>query len=155
MTVGFHDFQFYLEKNLFKLQHDLESGTYRHGGYRKFTVCDNKKREISCAGIRDRIVHRLIYDYLVPIFDKTFIYDAWSCRKGKGLVGAIERVQEFLRKNPHAYIWRTDIRRFFGSVDQSVLMKLIERRISDPNAPRLIYEVVESFPEVQREREST
>ena len=74
MTAELHEFQFYVENNLFKLQYDLEKDNYRHGGYRKFTVCDNKKREISCAGIRDRVVHRLIYDYLVPIFDKTFIF---------------------------------------------------------------------------------
>jgi retron-type reverse transcriptase len=154
MTGELHEFQFYLEKNLSELQAELESGTYQHGSYRQFTVCDNKRREISCAGIRDRVVHRLIYDYLVPIFDKTFSHDAWSCRKGKGLIGAIERAQEFLRKNPRAYIWRADVRKFFDSVDQPTLMKLIERRISDPRALRLIKEVVGSFPEVQRERES-
>ena len=150
MTDELHAFQFYLEQNLTKLQRDLENGTYRHGGYRKFTVCDNKKREISCAGIRDRIVHRLIYDYLVPIFDKTFIYDAWSCRKGKGLIGAIERAQEFLRKNPRAYVWRADIKKFFESVKQKVLIKLIQRRGSDPKALQIICEVITSFPERER-----
>lgn len=153
MTAELHDFQFYLEKNLFKLQCDIESGTYRHGGYRKFTVCDNKKREISCSCIRDRIIHRLIYDYLVPIFDKTFIYDAWSCRKGKGLLACIKRTQKFLEKNPQAYVWRADIRKFFDSVDQSVLIKLIERKISDPKVLWLIREVTNSFQTVQRERE--
>lgn len=153
MTAELHAFQFYLEMNLFRLHQDLESGTYGHGGYRKFTVCDNKRREISVSCIRDRVVHRLIYDYLVPIFDRTFIYDAWSCRTGKGLLGAIERVQSFLRKNPRAYVWRADIRKFFDSVDQAELIKLIERRISDPKALRLIREVVSSFPTVQRERE--
>jgi len=151
VTDELHAFQFHLEKNLSDLQRDLGSGIYRHGGYRKFTVCDNKRREISCAGIRDRVVHRLLYDYLVPIFDKTFIYDAWSCRKGKGLLGAIERSQSFLKKNLWAYVWRADIRKFFDSVGQSVLMKLIQRRITDPAALGIIREVVLSFP--QRERE--
>ncbi|MBU2552844.1 MAG: hypothetical protein KKF98_00195 [Bacteroidetes bacterium] len=154
MTAELHDFQFHIEKNLSDFQHDLENTTYRHGGYRKFTVCDNKRREISCSGIRDRVVHRLFYDYLVPIFDKTFIYDAWSCRTGKGLLGAIERAQSFLQKNPRAYVWRADIRKFFDSVDQFTLIKSIERRISDPKALRLIREVVSSYPTMQRERES-
>jgi len=39
-------------------------------------------------------------------------------------------------------------------VDQVVLMKLIECRISDPKALRLIREVVSSYPTMQRERES-
>ena len=153
MTADLHDFQFYLEKNLVDLQRDLENSAYHHGGYRKFTVCDNKKREISCSCIRDRVVHRLIYDYLVPIFDKTFIYDAWSCRKGKGLLACIERAQEFMKKNPRAFIWRADVRKFFDSVDQSVLIRLIERKISDQKAIWLIREVISSSFTVQRERE--
>ena len=153
MTDELHVFQFNLEKNLSDLQCDLENGNYRHGSYRKFTVCDNKRREISVSGIRDRIVHRILYDYLAPIFDKTFICDAWSCRKGKGLLGAIERAQEFLKKNPRAYVWRADIRKFFDSVDQSILIKLIQRKVSDPKMLWLIREVVSSFSTVQRERE--
>lgn len=97
-TYELDTFQYYLEKNLFELFENLNDGTYRHGGYRMFTVCDNKKREISVASIRDRVVHRLIYDFLEKIYDKTFIFDAWSCRKEKGLLGAIERANGFLKR---------------------------------------------------------
>ena len=152
-TPEFHGFQYYLEKNLSELQAELKNGTYKHGSYRQFTVCDNKRREIAVARIRDRTVHRLVYDYLIPIFDKIFIYDAWSCRTGKGLPGAIERAQGFLEKNPQAYVWRADIKKFFDSVDQAVLMELIQSRISDPKILRLIREVVGSYPTTQRERE--
>ena len=152
MTAELHEFQFHLERNLFELQRDFGGGAYRHGSYKKFTVCDNKKREISVAGIRDRVVHRLLYDYLVPIFDKTFIYDAWSCRKGKGLLACIERTQKYLTAHSHSFVWRADIRKFFDSVDQEILILLIERRVLDPAALRIIRETVFSFP--QRERES-
>lgn len=92
-----HAFRYHLEKNLYKLFRDLNDGTYRHGGYKKFVVCDNKRREISVATIRDRVVHRIIYDHLEKTFDKTFIYDAWSCRKTKGLFGAIDQINGFLK----------------------------------------------------------
>lgn len=149
-----HTFQFYLEKNLFDLQRGIQNKTYRHGGYRVFTVCDNKRRVISVAPIRDRIVHRLVYDYLVPIYDKTFIFDAWSCRRGKGLLACIERTQIFLRKNPQAYVWRADIRKFFDSVDQKILPGLVFRKVKCPEAQWLIREVINSFPKMQRERET-
>ena len=105
-TPDLHFFQYNLEKNLFELSRDLRLKRYRHGGYRKFIVNENKRREISVALVRDRLVHRLIYDYLEKIYNNTFIYDAWSCRKGKGLLGAIERTQAFLKPSksvpPHA-----------------------------------------------------
>ena len=114
-SIELHAFQYDLEKNLRELHKDLNEGQYHHGGYRKFTVCDNKKREISVAQIRDRVVHRLIYDYLEKIYDKTFIYDAWSCRKGKGLLGAIERTACFLKRyDTHTHTHTHTAKPFFG-----------------------------------------
>ena len=108
-------------------------------------VCDNKRREVSVSTVRDRVVHRLIYDYLNKIYDKTFIYDAWSCRVGKGLMGAIERAQQFLKSYPKSYIWRGDVRKFFDSVDQEVLLQLLLRRVKDQKVCSLICEIIRSF----------
>ena len=142
MSDEMHEFQYHLESRLFELHKDLNEGTYKHGNYRHFMVCDNKRREISVSPIRDRIVHRLLYDYLVPIWDKTFIYDAWSCRKGKGLLGAIERTHQFLKSYPNSYIWRSDVQKFFDNVDQRVLFELLKRRVRDRRALLLIREVL-------------
>ncbi|PJC38007.1 hypothetical protein CO045_02470 [Candidatus Peregrinibacteria bacterium CG_4_9_14_0_2_um_filter_41_14] len=144
MSDEMHEFQYHLESRLFELHKDLNEGTYKHGNYRHFMVCDNKRREISVSPIRDRIVHRLLYDYLVPIWDKTFIYDAWSCRKGKGLLGAIERTHQFLKSYPNSYIWRSDVQKFFDNVDQRVLFELLKRRVRDRRALLLIREVLKS-----------
>lgn len=148
------NFNYYLEENLRFLHRDLNNNEYRHGRYRKFVVTDNKRREISVAGIRDRVVHRLIYEYLCKIFDKTFIFDAWSCRKNKGLIGAIKRAQRFLSQNPDGYIWRSDIKKFFGSIDQPTMLKIIFRKIKDPEAIGLLREIVGSYKITQNERES-
>ncbi len=144
-TAELHEFQYYLERNLFSLFTDLNKGTYRHGGYRKFTVSDNKRREISVASIRDRVVHRLVYDFLTPLYDKTFVYDAWSCRVGKGLLGAIERAQQFLRQFPRAFVWRSDIQKFFDSVDHQTLLAILSRKIKDAKAYALLTEIISSF----------
>lgn len=145
-NIELDEFQYNLENELFKLHEELNVRTYKHGCYRKFTVCDNKKREISVASVRDRLVHRLVYDYLTPIYDKTFIFDAWSCRVGKGLLGAIERTQDFLRRNSMGYIWKADVKKFFDNVDHDVLKKILNLRIHDPNAIWLIHEIIDSYP---------
>jgi retron-type reverse transcriptase len=136
-TAELHTFQYHLEKNLYDLFCELNSGQYRHGGYRTFVVCDNKRREISVSTIRDRVVHRIIYDYLNEIYDKTFIYDAWSCRVGKGLLGAIQRIQIFLQKYPNSYIWKADVKKFFDSVDHEALLNILSFRIKDEMTIRL------------------
>lgn len=138
-------FTFYLEGNLFKLYEDLNTGNYRHGDYRRFTVTDNKKRVISVASIRDRIVHRLLYEYLVQIYNKTFIFDVWSCRKDKGLFGAIERTQKFLLAHHSGFVWRVDITKFFDNVDQAVLFSLLQKRVNNEKALTILKEVIASF----------
>ena len=127
-TEDLYEFQYHLEENLFDLYSVLNNGTYVHGGYHKFIISDNKRREIAVASIRDRIVHRLLYDQFVTIWDKTFIHDAWSCRKGKGLLGAIQRTQDFLQSYPRAYVWRADIKKFFDNVNHEILTNLILKR---------------------------
>lgn len=134
-----------LEENLFRLHKDLNLGRYKHGPYCQFTVFDNKKRDIIVPPIRDRVVHRMIYEYLVHIFDKTFIYNVWSCRKDKGLQGAIERTQFFANKYANGFVWRADIKKFFDSVNQGVLLKCIERRIADLPTLQIIREVIFSY----------
>lgn len=140
-TKELHAFQYGLERNLRELYAALNDGNYRHGCYAHFTVCDNKRCQIAMAPIRDRVVHRLIYDYLVPIYDGTFIFDAWSCRASKGLIAAIERTQKFLATHPQSFIWRADIKKFFDSVDHNILLQILLHRVRDPKAFGLINEL--------------
>lgn len=152
-SVAIEEFAYALEDNLLSLHRELDRGRYRHGGYRQFTVTDNKRRDISVASVRDRVVHRLVYEYLVELYDCTFIFDAWSCRKEKGLLGAVERTQDFLRRYPRSFIWRSDITKFFDSVSQDVLLKILRRKINDEKVFWLLKEILSSYSCAARARE--
>jgi len=151
-TSELHLFQYNLERELSQLYHDLNSGTYQHGLYRKFIVSDNKRREISVAAIRNRVVHRLVYNYLVPIYDNSFIFDAWSCRVGKGLLAAIERTQKFLKANPNSYVWKGDVRKFFDSVDQNTLFKILGSKINDQQTLAILSQIIFSFSSISGQK---
>ena len=144
-TTGLEHFRFHLEKNLTELSSELQSKAYKHGGYRSFSVSDTKRRDIAVAPIKNRFVHRLLYEHLVKIYDRTFIDDVWSCREGKGLLGAIERAQDFLAKNPNGFFWRGDVRKFFDSVDHETLLHILGRRINDDVTMRLLKTVIDSY----------
>ena len=90
-------FEFNAEENLLKLKKQLEKQTYRHGGYREFIVNDSKKRRIQAAPFRDRVIHHALCNIIEPIFDQTFIFDSYACRKEKGTHKALKRLKEFLR----------------------------------------------------------
>lgn len=152
-TLELKKFTYFLEQNLFQLYHKLNNSSYGHGGYKKFIATDNKRREISVASIKDRIVHRLVYEYLIEIYDKTFIFDVWSCRKKKGLFGAIKRAQKFLTKYPKFFVWRADVKKFFDNVDQRTLLEMLFFRVKDARALNILNEIILSYRVFERERE--
>ena len=82
---------------------------------------------------------------MIEIFDRTFVFDAWSCRKGKGLLGAIERAQVFIKKYTNGFVWRADIRKFFDNVDHGTLFQLLKRKIRDEKALFLLKEIITQF----------
>ena len=138
-------FEAELEENLLLLCRDLNSGTYRHSDYSHKIVNEKKRRDIFVASVRDRVVHRLLYDYLTPIFDPVLDYDVWSCRVGKGLHACLWRVANLMTRFPDAWVWRADISKFFDNVNQDVLKNCLIRRVSDPRALELCYEIINSY----------
>ena len=83
-------------------------------------------------------------------FDKSFIFDSYSCRLNKGTHKAVNRLEEFARKvsknnTKTCYILKCDIKKFFDSVDHNILIKLIERKIKDIEAIWLINKIIKSF----------
>ncbi len=136
--------------NILKLNRDLENHIYKHGGYQCFKINDPKPRTIHKASVRDRLLHHALYRILYPFFDKTFISDSFSCRNNKGTHKAINRFRKFARivsKNNTKTCWvlKCDIKKFFASIDQYILVKILEQYIPDENVVNLSKEIIFSF----------
>ena len=138
------DFNFHLEKDVEILRRELADGTYRHGAYRSFMIHEPKKRMISAAPFRDRVVHHAAHDIIEPLIDKTFIHDSYACRQGKGTHKAVDRAQSFLRAN--RFCLHGDIRKYFPSIDHGILKAMFAKRIVDKKLLWLLTEIVDSAP---------
>ena len=146
-----NEFALHLADNLHQLMRDLECGKYMHGPYEEYVICDPKKRFIHKAGVRDRVVHRLVYNALYGYFDKRYIYDSYSCRLGKGTHKAYERFRHFVNKvsknyTKPCYVLKFDIRKCFESIDTSLLKEILTKHISDMKLLDLVFVIVDSFP---------
>lgn len=147
-------FQSQLAENIAELHHMLTDRTYEHGGYTAFNVSDPKPRNIHKALVRDRVLHHLIYKELYPYFEDRFIYDSYSCRKWKGTHKALDRFTYFAGKvsknnTRTCYVLKCDIRKFFASIDQTILLQILKRHIEDTEILWLIQRVVSSFHTTQ------
>jgi RNA-directed DNA polymerase len=144
------EFRTNLMDNIFKLHHDLVYHKYEHGGYEAFKVFDPKTRNIHKATVSDRLLHHAIYRQLYPFFDRTFIFDSYSCRLEKGTHKAIVRFNQFflkVSKNNTNTCWvlKGDVRKFFASIDHSILMDILKEYIPDEKIVWLLQEVIGSF----------
>lgn len=134
-------FGFDLETQLVRLQDELVGGTYQPGPYREFEIFEPKRRMISAAPFRDRVVHHALCNVLEPIFERTFIHDSYACRKGKGTHAAVDRFQHFART--HRYVLKCDLRKFFPSVDHEVLKSAVARKIKDRETLALVHTIID------------
>ena len=96
------------EEQLINIQNNLSYETYEVGKYHTFYVYEPKKRLIMSLPFKDRIVQWAIYRQLFPLYEKTFIFNSYACRKGKGTHKAADRLQYWLRqteRKPERYYY--------------------------------------------------
>lgn len=139
-----------LMDNIVELHEDLVNKTYIHGSYESFYINDPKRRHIHKASVRDRLLHHAIYRILYPFFDHTFIADSFSCRVNKGTHAALERFKRMgyqVSRNNTLTCWilKCDIKKFFASIDQRILLHILEQYIPDNDILWLLKNIIISF----------
>jgi hypothetical protein len=135
-------FEYRLEDNLLQLQRELLEKTYQPGEYHSFHIHDPKKRLISAAPFRDRVVHHALCNLIEPIFERSSIFDSYANRVGKGTHRALDRAQQFARR--FRYVLQCDVRQFFPSIDHAILHNTLARKITDANALWLVDQILKS-----------
>jgi len=141
-TPAVATFEYHLEDNLILLQRELMGLSYQPGPYRSFHINDPKRRLISAAPFRDRVVHHALYNVIEPLFEKSFIGDSYANRMGKGTHRALDRCQQYARR--YRYVLQCDIRQFFPSIDHAILRDIIARKIVDSQVRWLVDQILDS-----------
>lgn len=131
-----------IEKELCDLEDELRSKTYTPGPYHEFEVLDPKRRLVSAAPFRDRVVHHALCNVIEPIFEPTFIFDSYACRKAKGTHAAADRATRFARASK--YVLQCDVSDYFASIDHEVLLGLLSRKIGCADTMWLIQRILGS-----------
>lgn len=117
-----------LETEILRIERELQTGSYRPRGYVAFEITDPKRRVVSAAPFRDRVVHHALCAVIEPIFERGFIFDSYANRLGKGSHPAVARYERFRGRS--AYVLRGDVFRYFPTVDHIILKHDLRRRIA-------------------------
>lgn len=146
-AVNTRGFEVNLYRELVDLSKSLANGSFKPSRSVCFYVQKPKLREIFAANFRDRVVHRLVVDFLEPHYEKKFISDSFACRAGKGTHRAVARLRDFIRKgtgNETAplYYLQLDIKGFFMEMHKPTLFGILSREIRDLKLLNAIQSIV-------------
>jgi RNA-directed DNA polymerase len=134
------------QENINKLHEILKLGQYKTSEYKTFTITDPKTRDIFCLPYYpDRIVHWAIMLQLESIWMKVFTTDSYSCIKGRGIHGTAKAVVKALKdENATKYCLKLDVKKFYPSINQDILMKIIGKKIKCKKTLDLLREIIYS-----------
>lgn len=153
------EFEKNLKNNLKTLRIELLFHSYKPSPLETFIVRDPKTRKISKSEFKDRVVHHALVGIIEPIFDKSFIYDSYANRKGKGTLKALQRFDKFKRKvskngklngwfnnnQIKGYCLKADIKHYFEEVDHEILLKIIKKKIKCTKTIWLIKKIISNY----------
>lgn len=134
-TINQLKFEVAFERELLQLYDEIISRNYKPRPSICFIVDVPVKREVFAADFRDRVIHHLLCGYIDPILEGIFVEDSYSCRKGKGTLYGIRRVEHFIKDCSENYtrdcfILKLDIRGYFMNINKDILAGQLSELLS-------------------------
>lgn len=150
-TYGVIEFEKNKEKNLLKLQKDMQELKFKTSTYQNFTINEyGKERLISRLPFYpDRIEHHALMLKLESIWCSIFIRDTYACIKKRGIHDGLMRVKGSLEDvTGTKYCLKIDVKKFYPSIDHEILKDIVHLKIKDEKLTILLSEVIDSAPGV-------
>jgi len=146
-TLNALRFEIQFESEVLALAEEIEKGSYRLSRSICFLVHDPVIREIFAADFRDRVVHHYVIRKINPLFERSFLPDAYACRKDKGTHYGVSRVMQQIRKCSRHYtrpcfILKLDIQGFFMNIPRPILWQklsvFLDEKYHEPDKERIL-----------------
>jgi RNA-directed DNA polymerase len=134
------------ESFLKQIQDELVHNTYQPTAVRKKEIPKdggNKVRVLSIPTIRDRVVQGALKLILEPIFEADFQSGSYGYRPKRSAHEAVGRVAQAIVQGLTRII-DLDLRAYFDSVQHSLLLEKVARRVQDRSVMKLLKMILKS-----------
>jgi len=119
-----------LEAELFALQEELQTFSYRPRPFVRFEIFEPKRRLIAAAAYRDRVVHHALCAVIVPPLERGFLPTSYANRTGYGSHRAMRQFERCRQVFP--WVFQADLRLYFPSIDHQHLLNQLRQLIVCP-----------------------
>lgn len=140
-TMDTHSFEQNLFENLISLRDALWNLKYEPSRGTLHIITDPVQREIFAAPYVDRILHHWVVGIIMKWKDQRLIYDSYSCRKNKGTLEGVKRLQHHILSVSHnfkdeAYVMQLDLSGYFMHIQKEILLQQVEKDIKAQFPPK-------------------
>lgn len=142
----------YFKKNRDKILADLadeiKSGKYAPEGFREFEVEENGKvREIQSLPFKDRIaLHAIMAVLYREVLGGMMIRDTYASLPKRGIHDGLYRLRKALKDRSNTrYCLKLDLKKFYHSIDQDILIELLRRKIKDETLVQTLIRIIRSY----------
>ncbi|MBQ3309204.1 RNA-directed DNA polymerase [Candidatus Saccharibacteria bacterium] len=127
-TADEYNFEIYWRENIRRLTRCILDKKYEPSRSVAFIIRKPVIREIFAAPFRDRVVHHLLYNEVAEWWDRRLINNSFSCRKEKGVLYGIKRLEKDIARASNnytkkAYVIKLDVQGYFMSLSRRDLFK--------------------------------
>ena len=129
--VTIQNFKAGLERNLQQISVEIRARTYEFQKLRPHAMeklGSKEKRPLRIAAVRDRVVMKALEQFIGPAFQVFNLPCSFAYVKNGGVEAAVKRIKDLVAQGSKVYL-KSDIIKFFDSVDKEVLWRKFARHI--------------------------
>jgi group II intron reverse transcriptase/maturase len=138
-----------LDQFLDDIRQDLLRGTYKPQKNRRVDIPKEggKVRTLQIPCIRDRVVQGAVKLILEAIFEADFCPNSYGYRPKRSQHRALAEVRRSVLRRMSTVI-DVDLTRFFDTIQHTILLERIARRVQDPQVLRLVKQILKATGKV-------